>query len=72
MGDKKSSDDTTTTTSSTELDDLYDIVKQNYIRIVDEFTKTQPKYTQSVSNLQLDYVTAARILSRIWFQLKSF
>ncbi|MGA8083858.1 MAG: hypothetical protein WB988_18555 [Candidatus Nitrosopolaris sp.] len=41
-------------------DDLYDTVKQNYIRIVDEFTKAQPQYTQSVSNLQLDYVAAAK------------
>ena len=52
-------------------DDLYDTVKQNYIRIVDEFTKAQPQYTQSVSNLQLDYVAEQRMLSRIWFQLKS-
>ena len=35
-------------------------MKQNYIRIVDEFTKAQPQYTQSVSNLQLDYVAAAK------------
>jgi hypothetical protein len=27
---------------------------------VDEFSKAQPQYTQSVSNLQLDYVAAAK------------
>jgi hypothetical protein len=58
--DNKSKDDITTTTRSTELDNLYDRVKQNYIRIVDEFTKAQPQYSQSVSNIQLDYVAAAK------------
>jgi hypothetical protein len=60
MVDNKSKDDITTTTRSTEAANLYDTVKQNSIRIVDEFTKAQPQYTQSVSNLQLDYVAAAK------------
>jgi hypothetical protein len=60
MTDNKSKDDTTTTTRSTEATNVYDTVKQNYIRIVDEFTKAQPQYTQSISNLQLDYVAAAK------------
>jgi hypothetical protein len=60
MVDNKSKDDITTTTRSTEAANLYDTVKQNYIRIVDEFTKAQPQYLQSVSNLQLDYVSAAK------------
>ena len=56
MVDNKSKDDISTVTRPTEAANLYDTVKQNYIRIVDEFTKAQPQYTQSVSNLQLDYV----------------
>ena len=60
MVDNKSKDDIATTTRSTEATNLYDTVKQNYIRIVDEFTKAQPQYTQSVSNLQLDYIAAAK------------
>ncbi len=60
MVDNKSKDDITTTTRSTEAANLYDTVKQNYIRIVDEFTKAQPQYTQSVSNLHLDYVAGAK------------
>jgi hypothetical protein len=36
----------------TEAANVYNIVKQNYIRVVDEFTKSQPQYTQSISNLQ--------------------
>ena len=51
MVDNKSKDDITPTTRSTEAN-IYDTVSQNYIRIVDEFTKAQPQYTQSVSNLQ--------------------
>jgi hypothetical protein len=60
MVDNQSKDDITTTTRSTEAANIYDTVKQNYIRVVDEFTKAQPQYTQSVSNLQLDYVAAAK------------
>ncbi len=50
----------TTTTRSTEATNFYDTVKNNYIRIVDEITKAQPQYTQSVSNLQLDYIAATK------------
>jgi hypothetical protein len=55
-----------------EVTNLYDTATQNCIRILDELTKAHPQYTQSVSNLQLDYVAAQRISSRIWFQLKSW
>ena len=60
MVDNKSKDDITTTTRSTEAANVYDTIRQNCIRIVDEFTKAQPQYTQSVSNLQLDYIAAAK------------
>jgi transcriptional regulator of acetoin/glycerol metabolism len=60
MVDNKSKDDITSTTRSTEAANLYDTVRQNYIRIVDEFTKAQPQYTQSVSNQQLDYIDATK------------
>jgi hypothetical protein len=58
MVDTKSKEDTTA--RSTEGANVYDTVRQNYIRIVDELTKAQPQYTQSVSNLQLDYIAAAK------------
>jgi hypothetical protein len=51
MVDIKSKGDSTTTTG------LYDTVRQNYIRIVDKFIKSQPQYTQSLSNLQHDYIS---------------
>ena len=60
MVDNKSKDDITTSTRSTEAGNLYDTVRQNYIRIVDEFTKAQPQYIQSVSNVQLDYIAATK------------
>src|SRR6266702_8203566 len=62
MVDNKSKDDinTTTPTRSTEAENVYDTVTQNYTRILDEITKAQPQYTQSVSNLQLDYIAAAK------------
>ena len=60
MVDNKSKDDITTTTRSTEAANVYDTIRQNCIRIVDEFTKAQPQYIQSVSNLQHDCVAAAK------------
>jgi hypothetical protein len=60
MVDNKSKDDTTTRTASTEVTSIYDTARQNYIRIVDEFIKAQPQYTQSISNLQLDYIAASK------------
>ncbi len=48
------------TTTINESTNLYDTVEQNSIRIVDEFTKTQPQYIQTISNLQQDYVAAGK------------
>ena len=60
MIDNKSKDDVNTTARSTEVINLYDTARENYIRIVDELTKAQPQYTQSISNLQLDYVGSSQ------------
>src|SRR5215510_6796936 len=60
MVDTKSKDNVNTSTGSTEVTNVYDTARQNCIRILDELTKAQPQYTQSVSNLQLDYVSAAK------------
>jgi hypothetical protein len=40
--------------------DVYDAVKENLIRAVDEVAKVQPQYLQSISNLQLDYIQTAK------------
>jgi hypothetical protein len=60
MVDSKSKDNINPSTGSTEVTNVYDTATQNCIRILDELTKAQPQYTQSVSNLQSDYVAAAR------------
>jgi uncharacterized protein (UPF0305 family) len=46
--------------SKSEVTNVYDTATQNCIRILDESTKAQPQYAQSVSNIQLDYVAAAK------------
>ena len=57
----KSKDDiTTTSTRSAEASNFYDTVRQNCIRIVDEFAKAQPQYAQSVSNLQINCIAGAK------------
>ena len=57
----KSKDEiTTTSTRSSEAANFYDTVRQNCIRIVDEFAKAQPQYAQSVSNLQINCIDAAK------------
>ena len=40
--------------------DVYDTTKDNLIRTVDEFAKAQPQYSQSISNLQLDYIQTTK------------
>src|SRR5215467_10977662 len=60
MVDTKSKDNVNTSTGSTEVTNLCDTATQNCIRILDELTKAQPQYTQSVSNLQSDYVAATK------------
>ena len=57
MVDTKSKDNVNT---STEVTNLYDTTTQNCIRILDESTKAQPQYAQSISNLQHDYVAATK------------
>lgn len=47
-------------TDNKTKDHIADTVGQNCIKIIDELTKAQPQFTQSVSNLQLDYIAAAK------------
>ncbi|MGC2570740.1 MAG: hypothetical protein WA364_04440, partial [Candidatus Nitrosopolaris sp.] len=57
MVDTKSKD---TSSESIEVTNLCDTATQNCIRVVDELTKAQPQYMQSISNLQFDYVAATK------------
>ena len=60
VDNNKSKDEITTSTRSAEAGNFYDTVRKNCIRIVDEFAKAQPQYSQSVSNLQLNCIAAAK------------
>jgi len=54
MVDTKSKEEGVSRT--TGASEIYDTVRENSIRIIDEMVKVQPQYTQSISNLQLDYI----------------
>jgi len=56
----KSKDETYKSSEHGETLDFYETVRENYIKIVDELAKVQPQYSQSVSNLQLDYIQAIK------------
>jgi hypothetical protein len=56
----KSKDETFKAPERGETLDFYETVRENFIKIVDELAKVQPQYSQSVSNLQLDYIQAIK------------
>ena len=56
----KSKEETFKATEHGETPDFYETVRENFIKIVDELAKVQPQYSQSVSNLQLDYIQAIK------------
>ena len=59
MIDKTTKDDITTTstsTTTTNVRDVYNAVRENLVSAVDEMAKVQPQFSQSLSNLQLDYI----------------
>ena len=55
----RSREDTSTTRSS-DIGEFYDSIRENFIKIADEVAKVQPQYSQSISNLQLDYIQAIK------------
>src|SRR6188472_4182360 len=50
----------TTSTRSAQAANFYDTARQNCKRLVDEFAKDQAQCSQSVSNLQLNWIAAAK------------
>jgi hypothetical protein len=54
------SKDQSGTVGSTSAIDVLDTVRENFVRAVDEMAKVQPQYSQALSNLQLDYIQAAK------------
>lgn len=53
-----SKENTSSSAKNNDANNLYETINQNVSRVVDEVAKAQPQYSQSVSNLQLDYVQA--------------
>ena len=51
------SEESRTTIGASEV---YDSVRENVIKVIDEMAKVQPQYAQSISNLQLDYIQTVK------------
>jgi hypothetical protein len=46
--------------TATENVEMLDTCKQNMLRTIDEISKYQPQYAQSISNLQQDYLQVTK------------
>jgi hypothetical protein len=53
---------TTSPQSRSEGRDVYETVKDNFLRTIDEIAKVQPQFSQSISNLQIDYIQTTKNL----------
>ncbi len=59
MVDNKSKNESSAVESSNAAH-VFDTVKENFVRAVDEVAKVQPQYSQAFSNLQLDYIQTVK------------
>jgi|SRR5829696_2975323 len=59
MVDNKSKDESNTAGSGS-ASHVFDTVKENLVRAVDQMANVQPQYAQAFSNLQLDYIQTAK------------
>ena len=53
-------DKTNPTKDESRAGDIYETVRENLMRAVDEFAKVQAQYSQSISNLQMDYIQTTK------------
>jgi hypothetical protein len=61
MADRTSSDyNAGKTQSRNQVPDVCETVKENFLRTIDEIAKLQPQYSQSISNLQIDYIQTTK------------
>jgi hypothetical protein len=62
MVDRTSSDYNTSKTQSHNngTQDVYETFKENFLRTIDEIAKVQPQFSQSISNLQIDYIQTTK------------
>lgn len=47
-------------TRNSEANNVYEAIDQSVTIVVNEVAKAQPQYSQSISNLQLDYIQAVK------------
>jgi hypothetical protein len=59
MVDNKSKDERSTAEVSS-ASHVFDTVRENFVRAVDQMANVQPQYSQAFSNLQLDYIQTAK------------
>ena len=59
MVNNKSKDESSAIGSSNATH-VFDTVKENFVRAVDEIAKVQPQYSQAFSNLQLDFIQTTK------------
>ncbi len=59
MVDNKSKDESNTVESSSPIH-VFDTIRENLVRAVDQIASVQPQYSQAFSNLQLDYIQTAK------------
>src|SRR5918999_948216 len=59
MVDNKSKDESSTVGSSSATH-IFDTLRENFVRAVDQMATVQPQYSQSISNLQLDYIQTVK------------
>ena len=62
MVDNKSKNESSAVESSNATH-VFDTVKENFVRAVDEMAKVQPQYSQAFSNLQLDFIQTTKNIS---------
>jgi hypothetical protein len=61
MADRTSSDyNVGKAQSRNQVPDVCETVKENFLRTIDEIAKVQPQYSQSISNLQIDYIQTTK------------
>ena len=60
MVDNRSKDESSTVESSRSATHVFDTVRENFVRAVDQMPSVQPQYSQAISNLQLDYIQTAK------------
>jgi hypothetical protein len=55
---------------TTDVSTAYETVRDSFVRAIDEVAKAQPQYSQSISNLQLDYIQTVKNIIHTTFAVQ--